>query len=88
MTELDQRKRALQRKRQRAVDRGRPTVFFDKLISATQRKINEVLRAQESSDTGAGQEQEVAAEPGESQERTPTDNQPVELLECQAGGVA
>jgi hypothetical protein len=34
MTELDQRKRALQRKRQKAVDRGRPTVFFDKLISA------------------------------------------------------
>lgn len=38
---LDWRKRELQRKRQLAVDKGKSTMLFDKLISAVQRKMNE-----------------------------------------------
>tara|TARA_Y100000310_G_scaffold316045_1_gene367309 strand:+ start:1779 stop:1937 length:159 start_codon:yes stop_codon:yes gene_type:complete len=40
--ELDRLKRHLQRKRQAAINRRQSTGLFDKLISATQKRLNEL----------------------------------------------
>jgi len=40
---LVEKKKLLQRKRQQLADRGTPTTFLDRLISATDRRKNQIL---------------------------------------------